>query len=155
MAKIYLVGAIESVTMEEAYGWRQQATQLLTLADIEVINPYRWDFRFYDDSIRTNPSTREFNQLVVNMSERAVDEADALLCRVPLKGGWGTPIECYRAQTLQRKPVFGFGVAPNDAINGWIDVNITHKTFSLHDAVDMIVAMYGSHDGLKQFDFRG
>lgn len=133
---IYLVGSVQGKGHESAYKWRSEATESLLRRGFGIINPLPWDARNFGED--TDATMNGFANLVTTMSENAVDRATALLCNVPFEGGWGTPIEVYRANTILRKPVFGFGIPGDEPISPWIYQNFSYITESMDEAIDIM-----------------
>lgn len=102
MKKVYLAGAIDGVSREQATGWRAKATEALWKADIGAIDPTKT----LDAKGMCEPN------FVIYASYIAVRGADILLVEMdnPAHGYIGTAVEMAWAWE-RKKPIIVWGTA--------------------------------------------
>lgn len=135
--RVYLAGAINGCTDEQANGWRDMVIEDLAARapEIRPVNPLRRDYR----GVETQPG-------VARRIKRGdlvdIEACDALLANCP-QPSWGTGMEIMHAHNTGKLVIC---VLPADILalgpSPWL---IEHSDWMLHtyeDAVDVLVAHY-------------
>lgn len=130
--KVYLAGAINGKTIEEANGWRDQVAKILALYDIEVLNPLRGkeEDRFYDYDVNE----------IVHRDLDDIKRADIVLVEYMDKHRpyTGTDMEIVYAR-LWNKPVI---VVTDWCKSYWLKYHATKIVSTFVAAADYIINWY-------------
>lgn len=132
--KVYLAGPIHGRTDIECKAWRNEAACILSVHDIECLDPMRHDYRGIEEGAAEE---------LVAEDERMIDDSDVVLVNAN-EPSWGTAMEVFYAKNLGRD-VIAF---TNDAsISPWLRVHTTAIFSSLADALGGIV--FGDTKGMR------
>jgi len=130
---IYLAGPMEHVSNEEAQGWRQVATGLLSLHDIKTLDPCR----------RPHTNRQEEMRSIFELDLRDIREADLVLVNLnnPALAKHGTAMEVFYASYVLRKPVVAFKIEKG-VFHPFFESIVTEWRSTVEKACDTIIAKY-------------
>lgn len=130
---IYLAGPMEHVSLDDAKGWRDIATNRLRLAEQKVLDPTR----------RVHDFQPKFMKRIFELDLRDIQEADLLLVNLdnPKVAKHGTAMEVFYASYVLRKPVIAF---KQDAstIHPFFESLVTEWRSTVEKACDTIITEY-------------
>lgn len=130
---IYLAGPMEHVSLDDAKGWRDIATNCLRLAEQKVLDPTR----------RVHDFQPKFMKRIFELDLRDIQEADLLLVNLdnPTIAKHGTAMEVFYASYVLRKPVIAF---KQDAstIHPFFESLVTEWRSTVEKACDTIITEY-------------
>jgi len=130
---IYLAGPMEHVSLDDAKGWRDIATNHLILADQKVLDPTR----------RVHDFQPKFMKRIFELDLRDIQEADLLLVNLdnPTVAKHGTAMEVFYASYVLRKPVIAF---KQDAstIHPFFESLVTEWRSTVDKACETIITEY-------------
>ena len=141
---VYLAGPMEDCSKEHMTGWRTTATQVLEMADIQVLDPTR-RVSFHDqlgehlgDVTRTmNTCKRIFKQDLHDIASSRVVLADV---RRSSGRGTGTSMELMFAH--MKNKIIILWADHGDYIHPFYEAMATEKHYDLPEAVEAVVAYY-------------
>lgn len=130
---IYLAGPMEHVSLDDAKGWRNIATNRLRLAEQKVLDPTR----------RVHDFQPKFMKRIFELDLRDIQESDLLLVNLdnPTVAKHGTAMEVFYASYVLRKPVIAF---KQDAstIHPFFESLVTEWRSTVEKACDTIITEY-------------
>ena len=130
---IYLAGPMEHVSLDDAKGWRDIATNRFRLAEQKVLDPTR----------RVHDFQPKFMKRIFELDLRDIQEADLLLVNLdnPKVAKHGTAMEVFYASYVLRKPVIAF---KQDAstIHPFFESLVTEWRSTVEKACDTIITEY-------------
>jgi nucleoside 2-deoxyribosyltransferase len=138
MTTIYLCGPMDSVTQSEMEDWRKNATEYFeSYTHVKTLDPCR----------RPHPKESGLtDKEIFELDIIDVTNSDILLadCRNLNKPTFGTPVEIFLANYIQKKPVIGWydkkqGYRENSIFQ---NVLVTRLFPSLEEALDQISCWY-------------
>ena len=130
---IYLAGPMEHVSIEDAKGWRNVATELLQQADQKVLDPTR----------RVHDFQAKYMKRIFELDLRDIQESDLILVNLnnPAIAKHGTSMEVFYAAYVLRKPVVAFK-ASADTIHPFFESLVTEWRSTVDKACDTIITEY-------------
>ncbi len=130
---IYLAGSMEMVSLQEAKGWRDIATNLLQQADQKVLDPTR----------RVHEFQPKFMKRIFELDLRDIQESDLILVNLdnPKIAKHGTSMEVFYASYVLRKPVVAFK-ADASTIHPFFESLVTEWRSTVDKACDTIITEY-------------
>jgi len=130
---VYLCGPMEHVSKEEAKGWRDIATDLLSSAGIYILDPTR----------RIHNFEKKYMKRIFELDLRDIRESDIILANLdnPKIAKHGTAMEVFYAAYVLQKPVVAFKADP-DSIHPFFENLITEWRSTVEKACDTITAEY-------------
>jgi nucleoside 2-deoxyribosyltransferase len=130
---IYLAGPMEHVSLDDAKGWRDIATNRLRLAEQKVLDPTR----------RVHDFQPKFMKRIFELDLRDIQEADLLLVNLdnPKVAKHGTAMEVFYASYVLRKPVVAFK-ADASTIHPFFESLVTEWRSTVDKACDTIITEY-------------
>jgi nucleoside 2-deoxyribosyltransferase len=126
MARVYLAGPIHGMTDLECKAWRTEAAALLSVHDVEFIDPMSRDFRGLEEDAVDE---------LVEADKGDIEQADVVLVNAN-RPGWGTAMEVFYANSLG-KQVVAFSNSPS--ISPWLRCHTSAIFGTLHEALAGIV----------------
>jgi len=102
MPSVYLGGAIEGLSIEEAAEWRETATKFFSDAGISTIDPCRRK-KFHDEPYSENLARR-----IVQLDTIDIERADLVFCNLLVRGSgkaWGSVMELVIAKHLNKTTI--------------------------------------------------
>jgi nucleoside 2-deoxyribosyltransferase len=138
---VYLAGPMEHVSVEEASGWREQATKAFL----------RYNFSHNDDNLITilNPCRRVHNfdkrymKRIFELDIRDIQESDIILVNLdkPEVAKHGTAMEVFYASYVLRKPVVAFK-SDASTIHPFFESLVTEWRSDVNKACETILNEY-------------
>ncbi len=130
---IYLAGPMEHVSVEDAKGWRDIATDLLQQADQKVLDPTR----------RVHAFQSKYMKRIFELDLRDIQESDLILVNLdnPKIAKHGTSMEVFYASYVLRKPVVAFK-ADASTIHPFFESLVTEWRSTVDKACDTIITEY-------------
>jgi nucleoside 2-deoxyribosyltransferase len=130
---IYLAGPMEHVSLDDAKGWRDIATQLLKQADQKVFDPTR----------RVHDFKPKYMKRIFELDLRDIQESDLILVNLdnPTIAKHGTAMEVFYASYVLRKPVIAFK-ADASTIHPFFESLVTEWRSTVDKACDTIITEY-------------
>jgi nucleoside 2-deoxyribosyltransferase len=132
MRTIYLAGPMEHVSVEEAKGWRDIATQMLS-SSCKILDPTR----------RIHNFEKRYMKRIFELDLRDIQESDILLVNLdnPTVAKHGTAMEVFYASYVLRKPVVAFKADPS-IVHPFFESLVTEWRSTVDKACDTILAEY-------------
>ena len=131
---VYLAGPIHGRSDIECKHWRTEAAALLSVHDVEAIDPMARDFRGCEDEVA---------EQLVEADKHEIEQCLMVLVNAN-EPGWGTAMEVFYANSLG-KPVIAFSNA--DSISPWLRCHTRAIFGTLHEAIAGIVL--GESQGMR------
>lgn len=130
---VYLCGPMEHVSLEDAKGWRDIATDLLSKADVKVLDPTR----------RIHNFEKRYMRRIFELDLRDIRESDFILANLdnPKIAKHGTAMEVFYAAYVLQKQVVAFKSDP-DIIHPFFESLVTEWRSTVDKACDTIIAEY-------------
>lgn len=119
---VYLAGAINNCTDDEAHGWRDRATVDLIESGYIVLNPMSRDYR---------GSEGNFSKEIVEHDKADIDSSDVVLVQAQ-NPSWGTAMEILYAWQEGKRVV----AIVNEKTSPWIIYHTTERYLTLEEALD-------------------
>lgn len=123
---VYLAGPIHGMTDLECKHWRNEATALLGIHDVDVLDPMARDFRGREDEVADE---------IVEADKHDIEHCAVVLVNAS-QAGWGTAMEVFYANSLG-KQVIAFTDA--ESISPWLRCHTSAIFGTLHEAIAGIV----------------
>lgn len=141
---VYLAGPMEDCSKDHMTGWREQATLVLSMADIESLDPTR-RVPFHDqlnaalqDVTKTmNTCKRIFKQDLQDIAESKIVLADV---RRNSGRGTGTSMEIMFAH--MKNKIIILWADEGDYIHPFYEAMATEKHYNLDDALEAVGSYY-------------
>jgi len=129
---IYLAGSMEHVSIEEAKGWRSEATHLLAHS-CKILNPCR----------RLHSFEPKYMKRIFELDLRDIRESDLILANLdkPEIPKHGTAMEVFYAAYVLKVPVIAFKSDANK-IHPFFESLVTEWRSSVDKACDTILSEY-------------
>lgn len=130
---IYLAGPMEHVSLEDAKGWRDIATSLLTQAELKILDPTR----------RIHNFEKKYMRRIFELDLRDIRECDIILANLdnPKVAKHGTAMEVFYAAYVLQKPVVAFKADPN-SVHPFFESLVTEWRSTVEKACDSIITEY-------------
>jgi len=134
---VYLCGGMEGYEKDDMKWWRDEATEYLSLCDIETLDPTR-RFAFHDGFIDRNAVNR-----VVKMDLQDIARSTVLLCdmRYDQPGKrWGSMAEIAHAHTKNK--IIIVWTDEGDIKHPFLEFYATEIHHTISDSVDAVINYY-------------
>ena len=130
---VYLAGSMEHVSLEEAKGWRDIATEILESMDVVTLDPTR----------RIHNFDKRYMKRIFELDLRDIQESDIILANLdnPTIAKHGTAIEVFYASYVLRKPVVAFK-ADASTVHPFFESLVTEWRSTVDKACDTILSEY-------------
>jgi nucleoside 2-deoxyribosyltransferase len=130
---VYLAGPMEHVSVDEAKGWRDIATQQLVLAGCNILDPTR----------RVHNFEPRYMKRIFELDLRDIQESDIILVNLdkPEVAKHGTAMEVFYASYVLRKPVVAFK-ADASTIHPFFESLVTEWRSTVDKACDTLISEY-------------
>jgi nucleoside 2-deoxyribosyltransferase len=130
---IYLAGPMEHVSEEDAQGWRQTATDILTPYGVNILSPVRRIHNFRKEEMKS----------IFELDLRDIKECDLILVNLnnPEIPKHGTAIEVFYCSYVLQKSVVAFKENA-DKIHPFFESLVTEWRSTVEKACDTIISKY-------------
>ena len=130
---VYLAGSMEHVSLEEAKGWRDIATEILESMDVVTLDPTR----------RIHNFDKRYMKRIFELDLRDIQESDIILANLdnPTIAKHGTAMEVFYAAYVLRKPVVAFK-ADASTVHPFFESLVTEWRSTVDKACDTILSEY-------------
>lgn len=130
---VYLAGSMEHVSLEEAKGWRDIATEILESMDVVTLDPTR----------RIHNFDKRYMKRIFELDLRDIQESDIILANLdnPTVAKHGTAMEVFYAAYVLRKPVVAFK-ADASTVHPFFESLVTEWRSTVDKACDTILSEY-------------
>lgn len=134
---VYLAGPMEDCSVDHMTGWRNKATQVLEMADIQVLDPTR-RVSFHDQlavNLRDVTKTMNTCKRIFKQDLQDIASSRVVLADVRRSSGRGTGTSMELMFAHMKNKIIILWAEEGDFIHPFYEAMATEKHFNLQDAI--------------------